>query len=743
VGIVTSMPSVVVGVVAVVIVVGAACLWHDGARRRLRGGGARLRHLIRLFKLRRVVTVARLLVHGDFAGLSERARFLVAGDLDQADAEYDDRTPVVLQADPWPADLPLVSVVVVCFNYGAYVEEAISSVLAQTAAGLCELIVVDGGSDDPETVVKMRELAASPPPRTTVLLRTDGRHFVGDNRNYGIERARGRYVACLDADDLLDPRYLEVALYLLERRGYDVVSATTQRFGLVDDFFDLKQSPDLGDMLRSNNLTTVAVFRRDLWERAGGFHDAGLGASHVHEDWKLWVRIAASGARITNIPAPLFRYRVHSFDSLSQQGGDVRDIAAHQAAVALFNQDVLSPEALAESARRRDLKITVEGALDNLTVVEHVHRPTILLALPFTLIGGAERLLSALAKHLVDAGYRIVVVTTVGVDPKFGDSSPWFEESTSEIYHLPGLLRRTYWADFLDYLVEAKGIDVMLVAGSEFTYHELPELRERHPDLRVVDLLFNTQAHVENSQRYSGAIDLHLCESADVRNWLVAHGEDEASVLVVESGVDLSAYHPVERDQRLPLRVGFSGRLSEEKAPLAFVELARTLSDARFRFLMTGAGPLEGAVRRRAADLSEDSFSFLGVVDDIRAHLASLDVLVLPSTLDGRPVVVLEALALGVPVIASRVGGLPALVHDGETGFLVEPGNTHAIALHLRRLAGDLEELERLRRSARAFAVSNLDVGVMNASYEQALHPAREPVADASSGVFDDATPRR
>ena len=137
---------------------------------------------------------------------------------------------------------------------------------------------------------------------------------------------------------------------------------------------------------------------------------------------------------------------------------------------------------------------------------------------------------------------------------------------------------------------------------------------------------------------------------------------------------------------------------------------------------MTGAGPLERAVRRRAAGLSEDSFTFLGVVDDIGAHLASLDVLVLPSTLDGRPVVVLEALAFGVPVIASRVGGLPALVHDGETGFLVEPGNTREIAEHLRRLADDPVELERLKRGARVFAEDNLDVEVMNAAYEQALH---------------------
>ena len=203
------------------------------------------------------------------------------------------RTPVTRQADPWPADLPLVSVVVVCFNYGAYVDEAIASVLAPTAVEHCEILVVDGGSDDPQTVEKMRQLAADPPPRTRVLLRTDGRHLVGDNRNHGIEHARGRYVVCLDADDMLDPRYLEVALYLVERRGYDLVSTATQCFGLADDLFGLKQSPVLADMVQANYLTTVAVCRREFWESAGGFRDVGLGDSYVFEDWKLWLRVAA------------------------------------------------------------------------------------------------------------------------------------------------------------------------------------------------------------------------------------------------------------------------------------------------------------------------------------------------------------------------------------------------------------------------------------------------------------------
>ena len=159
-------------------------------------------------------------------------------------------------------------------------------------------------------------------------------------------------VVCLDADDLLDPRYI-VALYLLERRGYDLVSTTTRCFGETDESFGLPLNPDLGDMSVANCVTTVAVYRRALWELAGGYHDTGLGTEYVFEDWKLWLRIAAHGARIVNIQQPLFRYRVHSSASLSTQHGGIPDMTAHRAAVLTYNEDLRTPAALAESARRR------------------------------------------------------------------------------------------------------------------------------------------------------------------------------------------------------------------------------------------------------------------------------------------------------------------------------------------------------------------------------------------------------
>ena len=232
---------------------------------------------MRLLTFRRFAERWRGLSCGEISSDSEITRAWRPGVYPETSHDRPPTPAVALQAEAWPADVPLASVVVVCFNYGRFVDEALSSVLAQTAVGHCEILVVDGGSDDPETIAKMRELANDPPPRTRVLLREDGRHLIGDNRNFGIARARGRYMMCLDADDLLDPRYLEIALYLLERRGYDAVSTATLCFGSANGYFDLMESPDLSDMLRANHLTTVAVLRRELWERAGGYHDVGLG----------------------------------------------------------------------------------------------------------------------------------------------------------------------------------------------------------------------------------------------------------------------------------------------------------------------------------------------------------------------------------------------------------------------------------------------------------------------------------
>ena len=286
------------------------------------------------------------------------------------------------------------------------------SVLAQTFQSF-EILVVDGGSS-PDTLATLKNLDR---PKTQVFFR-EGRHLVGDNRNFGISQAAGKYICCLDADDLLKPTYLEKALFLLETQDFDLVSTTIRSFGDKSEIFHLERFPTLANMLAGNHVSTCAVFRKRLWQQAGGFQDTGIGGNYFYEDWRLWVRFSALGARVANIvDESLFLYRIHSSQSLSNQDQGVPAMDRQREAVREFNQDVIDAAALSRSEENRQLKVKMLDGFVNLEGgLESGARPgdgaTILIAMPFFLIGGAERLMSEILAHLASRGFRIVLVTT-------------------------------------------------------------------------------------------------------------------------------------------------------------------------------------------------------------------------------------------------------------------------------------------------------------------------------------------
>jgi glycosyltransferase involved in cell wall biosynthesis len=200
------------------------------------------------------------------------------------------------------------------------------------------------------------------------------------------------------------------------------------------------------------------------------------------------------------------------------------------------------------------------------------------------------------------------------------------------------------------------------------------------------------------------------------------------------SGVDLQRLLPLrsratEVERRLNIEpgnlvFGFSGRWSEEKDPLAFVEIARRVNkDLPVRFVMTGTGPLRPAVERAVLEAKFEDGRFLvaGEVPDIASWIGSYDLLVVPSRLDGRPVVVMEALALGVPVLASRVGALPELIEEAATGWLCEPGDIDGFVDRIEALASGRVDHARMRANARAFAEEHLSLDTMVREYARVL----------------------
>jgi glycosyltransferase involved in cell wall biosynthesis len=153
-------------------------------------------------------------------------------------------------------------------------------------------------------------------------------------------------------------------------------------------------------------------------------------------------------------------------------------------------------------------------------------------------------------------------------------------------------------------------------------------------------------------------------------------------------------------------RIGYVGRLAPQKRADLLVQ-AFDLMREEADLVVVGDGPDGDLVRRlaaqspRAGRITVRGFVEHGAVPDV---LASLDVLVLPSVYEEMGSVLVEAMAAGLPVVASDVGGIPEVVRDGETGLLVPPGDAVALATALDRLMADPDLRARLATGARANA---------------------------------------
>src|SRR5262249_40890474 len=159
--------------------------------------------------------------------------------------------------------------------------------------------------------------------------------------------------------------------------------------------------------------------------------------------------------------------------------------------------------------------------------------------------------------------------------------------------------------------------------------------------------------------------------------------------------------------------VGWIGRMTGVKRTddvlLALQRLRERGVDACL--CMVGDGPDRDAVEERAHELgiARDCL-FLGYQEDVAPFYAALDTLVLPSGNEGTPVSAIEALASGRPVVATRVGGVPDVVRDGEDGFLVEPGDVEGMAGRLALLAADPDLCRSMGEAGRARVLARYSV---------------------------------
>jgi glycosyltransferase involved in cell wall biosynthesis len=228
-------------------------------------------------------------------------------------------------------------------------------------------------------------------------------------------------------------------------------------------------------------------------------------------------------------------------------------------------------------------------------------------------------------------------------------------------------------------------------------------------------------------QRADGVVAVSAAVGREVRGL----GVDDREVVELPNAVTrLSHMHPRLPESDGPI-IGFVGRFCKEKGADLFIELAASIASAwrDARFLMIGDGPMRKQLEVRAGQWGIDRrVLFMGEVANARSLLAEVDVLVVPSRTEGAPLVVLEAMAAGTPVVGSRVGGIPEQIRDGEDGLLVTPGDiggfVTAVNLLIEHpsLRGRLATGGRERERHRSFEEM---VGRLEAMYRAAMLQGR------------------
>ena len=211
--------------------------------------------------------------------------------------------------------------------------------------------------------------------------------------------------------------------------------------------------------------------------------------------------------------------------------------------------------------------------------------------------------------------------------------------------------------------------------------------------------------------------DVVLCVSGDLQARMRAAGARRVGRAVVPAAPARAAGDRQAQDSRTPgwaagerpIVLG-AGRLAPQKGFAILLAAAASWldMDPKPLVVIAGAGPLAGSLRDQAAALGVDAL-FLGHRDDVPGLLAAADVIAIPSLWEGQPLVLQEALRAGVPVVATRVGGIPGLTGivpaasagaDGEAAVLVRPGDWRELAAAVRAVLTDQALAARLRAAA-------------------------------------------
>lgn len=246
-------------------------------------------------------------------------------------------------------------------------------------------------------------------------------------------------------------------------------------------------------------------------------------------------------------------------------------------------------------------------------------------------------------------------------------------------------------------------------------------LHRCHKHNTAASVVYTVEAYLARVADRYGAVSAFLCPSLFMKRLLIRFGVERDRVLYHPNAVAPEAYQPSYEGKY----VLYVGRLSHEKGLLTLLE---AMAGTGIPLKIAGSGPMENAVRAAAA-IRGGSVQLEGHCEGERLQTLCRDAafVVVPSEwYENAPMSVIESFAYGKPVVATRIGGIPELVSDGETGYLVDCWNPQQLRTAVTRLWRDRTAQGRMGRKARELVEGKLSQATRTASLIDIYESLRE-----------------
>lgn len=273
------------------------------------------------------------------------------------------------------------------------------------------------------------------------------------------------------------------------------------------------------------------------------------------------------------------------------------------------------------------------------------------------------------------------------------------------------------WLFRISRLLRDRSIQVM--HAHEFAMNVYGSLLSKMTGIPIVTTVHGKNYYWEKwrrrlAYRFTARQSTMVAVSEDLKQFLMQRiAIPVGNIQVVHNGIDLHRYREIDRNNTIRRELGIDakqpvigtvGNLFAVKGQIYLLRACKAVAEAfpDFVLLIAGEGEELGSLEEEAGNLGiGGNIKFLGFREDVPSLLEAMDVFVLPSLSEGLPLSVLEAFALQKPVVATNVGGIPEIVQDGATGYLVPPKNPEALAEKIIMLLRDPQRAANIGQAGR------------------------------------------